>query len=138
VSARIPDSYLDLFRKRAIGHLATIMPDGSPQVTPVWVDYDGKYLLVNSKAGRRKNANMLERPQVAIDIVDPDNPYRYLMVRGRVVEIIENGNGHIDALAQRYLGVSHYPWADPGESRQIFKILPEHVVTKVIMATAAL
>ena len=124
----IPEQALDLFEKPALGHLATLMPDGSPQVTPIWVDYDGTYILVNTVQGRRKDANMKERPQVAIDIVDPNNPYRFLSVRGKIAEVTEEGaDSHIDKLAKRYMGVDKYPWHNPNDKRQIFKILPEHV-----------
>jgi PPOX class probable F420-dependent enzyme len=83
----IPESYRDLFQKKAFAHLATIMPDGTPQVTPVWCDYDGTYIRINSAKGRVKDHNMRRNPQVALEIMDPDNPYRYLAVRGRVAEI---------------------------------------------------
>jgi PPOX class probable F420-dependent enzyme len=126
----IPESHLDLFQKRAFGYLATLMPDGSPQVTPVWVDYDGTYVLVNSAKGRQKDRNMRARPRVAICIPDPDNPYRYLAVRGRVVEITEEGaEEHIDKLAQKYLGVERYQGRQPGMVRVIYKISPDHVTT---------
>ncbi len=131
MSEHIPDSFKDLFEKRAFAHLATLMPDGSPQVTPVWVDYDGEYVLVNSAKGRVKDRNMEARPQVAIEISDPDNPYRYLEIRGRVVEITEEGaDAHIDRLAQKYLGVEKYPYRGPGEVRRIYRIAPEKVVAQ--------
>jgi PPOX class probable F420-dependent enzyme len=86
-SKPVPADYLDLFSKPAFAHLATLMPDGSPQVTPVWIDYDGTYLIVNAAQGRQKNRNMAKRSRVAIDVIDPDYPYRYLAVRGYVREI---------------------------------------------------
>src|SRR5258708_7856034 len=93
----IPENYLDLFDKKAFAHVATLMPDGTPQVTPVWVDYDGEHILINSARGRRKDKNMESNPAVALSIQDPDNPYRYLEVRGPVVEITEAGaSAHID------------------------------------------
>src|SRR5206468_5313883 len=95
----IPREFLDLFAKATFAHLATLMPDGSPQVTPVWVDYDGRHILINSAAGRQKDLNMDKRRQVAIEIPDPDNPNRYLAVRGLVVEITEEGaDAHLDRL----------------------------------------
>jgi anthraniloyl-CoA monooxygenase len=126
----IPPDFLDLFDKPAHGHLATTMPDGTPQVTPVWVDYDGRHILVNSAAGRRKDLNMAERPQVALEIADPENPNRYLAVRGTVVEITADGaEEHLDRLARRYLGRDRYPeaWRFPGEVRRIYRIEPRHV-----------
>jgi PPOX class probable F420-dependent enzyme len=121
----IPEKFLDLFKKRAFAHLATLMPDGTPQVTPVWIDYDGKYILVNSARGRQKDRNMLKNPSIALSIHDPDDPYRYLQVRGRVVEITTDGaDAHIDKMMQKYTGQEHYPWRGPGEVRVLYKIEP--------------
>jgi PPOX class probable F420-dependent enzyme len=124
----IPESYRDLFQKKAFAHLATIMPDGTPQVTPVWCDYDGTYIRINSAKGRVKDTNMRRNPRVAIEIMDPDNPYRYLAVRGRVAEISEHGaDAHIDVLAKKYLGQDRYPYRRPGEVRVLYKIRPERI-----------
>jgi anthraniloyl-CoA monooxygenase len=126
----LPEEFLDLFAKPTYAHLATLMPDGTPQVTSVWVDFDGAHILVNSAKGRQKDRNMAERPEVAIEIPDPEDPNRYLAVRGRVVEITEEGaDEHLDRLARRYLGRDRYPpgWRLPGEVRRIYKILPERV-----------
>lgn len=102
---KIPTAMLDLFVKPAFAHIATLMPDGSPHVTPVWVDYNGEHLLVNTPQGTRKDRNMRARSQVALSIMDPDNPYRYLAVRGRVIESTEqDAFEHIKALAERYTG----------------------------------
>jgi anthraniloyl-CoA monooxygenase len=126
----IPADYLDLFQKPTFAHLATLMPDGTPQVTPVWIDYDGQHLLVNSAAGRQKDLNMARRRHVAIEIPDPENPNRYLAVRGAVVEITEAGaDEHLDRLARRYLGRDKYPdsYRFPGEVRRLYKIAPKRV-----------
>ena len=124
----IPEKFLDLFQKRAFAHLATLMPDGSPQITPVWIDYDGNYLIVNSAKGRLKDKNMRRDPRVAIEISDPDDPYRYFQVRGRVVEITEQeADEHIDKMAYKYQGKERYPYRRPGEVRVVYKVLPEHV-----------
>jgi PPOX class probable F420-dependent enzyme len=121
----IPDKYLDLFQKRAFANLATLMPDGTPQVTPVWFDWDGTHVLVNSARGRQKDRNMQKNAAVAMSILDPDNPYRYLEVRGKVVEITEKGaDDHIDRMAKKYMGKDKYPYRRPGEVRVLFKILP--------------
>lgn len=126
----IPEQYTDLLQKKAFAHLATVMPDGSPQVTPVWFDYDGSYLRINSAKGRRKDKNMRRRPDVALAISDPDNPYRYLQIRGKVVEITEEAaDAHIDALAKKYLGQERYPFRQPGEVRVMYKIAIERVST---------
>src|SRR5215210_231318 len=122
----IPEKYLDLFDKKAFGHLGTVNSDGTPQVTPVWIDYDGKHVLVNSARGRKKDKNMERNPAVSISIQDPDNPYRYLEVRGRVSEITEEGaDEHIDKMAKKYMGVDRYPGRGPGEVRVLYKIEPQ-------------
>ena len=87
----IPEQYRDLFSKKTFANLATLMPDGRPQVTPVWCDIDGDFVVVNSAKGRRKDKNMRLDPRVSLALSDPDNPYRYLEVRGKVVEITEHG-----------------------------------------------
>jgi PPOX class probable F420-dependent enzyme len=126
VQSGIPQTHLDLFTKQAFAHLATLMPDGRPQVTPVWVDYDGKYVVINTAQGRLKDKNMQRDPRVALSIIDPDNPYRYLEVRGRVAERTHAGaDAHIDAMAKKYLGQDKYPFRQPGEVRVIYKVLPE-------------
>ena len=128
MSGTIPEAYRDLFQKRAFAHLATIMPDGTPQVTPVWCDYDGAYIRINTAKGRVKDRNMRQNPQVALEIMDPENPYRYLAVRGRVAEITENGaDAHIDLLAKKYLGQERYPYRKAGEQRVLYKIQPDRV-----------
>jgi PPOX class probable F420-dependent enzyme len=123
----IPNKYLDLFNKKAFANLATLMPDGQPQVTPVWCDYDGQHVLINTAKGRQKDRNLRRDPRVSLAILDPDNPYRYLEVRGRVDEITEEGaDEHIDRMAKKYMGVDKYPYRGPGEVRVLYKIKPEH------------
>ena len=130
MAATIPEQFKDLFTKVAFAHLATLMTDGSPHVTPVWVDYDGAYVRVNSAKGRVKDNNMRRDERVALSIQDPDNPYRYLAIRGEVAEITENGaDAHIDALAKKYLGKERYPFGSPAEVRVIYKIRPDKVST---------
>lgn len=124
----LPEDCLDLFEKRSFAYLATLMPSGSPQVTPVWVDYDGTHVLVNSAHGRQKDRNMRNRPRVALCIADPDNPYRYLAVRGTVVAVTEEGaTEHIDQLAGRYTGRARY--VGPPGTRVLYKVRPERVST---------
>jgi PPOX class probable F420-dependent enzyme len=128
--AAIPDQYKDLLEKKAFAHLGTIMKDGSPQVTPVWFDHDGTHIRVNTAKGRWKDKNMRNRPQVALSILDPDNPYRYMQIRGKVVDVTENGaDAHIDSLAKKYLGQDKYPFRQPGEARVIYKVSVDRVNT---------
>jgi PPOX class probable F420-dependent enzyme len=125
----IPDKFSDLLtEKKAFAHLATLMPDGTPQVTPVWFDYQAGIIRVNTAKGRVKARNMKEGAAVALSIMDPDNPYRYVQVRGRVRrETTEGADSHIDALAKKYLGKDTYPWKQPGEERLTVEIEPVSV-----------
>jgi PPOX class probable F420-dependent enzyme len=119
----IPESHLDLFRKKAFANLATVMPNGSPQVTPVWVDYDGRHVLINTAEGRQKDKNLQRDGRVAMAIMDPENPYRYLEVRGHIAQRTREGaDQHIDAMARKYLGQDKYPYRQPGEVRVLYKI----------------
>jgi len=124
---KFPEKYLDMFapETRAYLFLATIMPDGSPQNTPVWFDHDGEHILINTNEGRIKDRNMKERPKVAVVIQDPADPFRYLQIRGEVVGFTREGaDEHIDMLCHRYRGK---PWDyRPGQKRIIFKIRPSH------------
>jgi PPOX class probable F420-dependent enzyme len=124
---RIPEAFHDLFSDNvlAIASLATTMEDGSPQVTPVWFDVEGDFIRINTARGRVKDRNMSARPRVAISIIDPSNPYRYIQVRGTVDSSTEEGaREHIDRLAQKYLGTKDYPWYR-GETRVIYRIRPD-------------
>jgi len=128
MTTTIPEKFRDLLTKKAFAHLGTIMPDGSPQVTPVWFDFDGTHVRINSAKGRVKDRNMRRNGRVALAIQDPENPYRYLALRGRVEEIAETGaDAHIDSLAKKYLGQDRYPNRQPGEVRVIYRIRPERV-----------
>ncbi|GIV77018.1 PPOX class F420-dependent oxidoreductase [Litorilinea aerophila] len=127
--ATIPQSHVDILQKRAFAHVATVDDQCMPQVTPVWVDYDGQYVLINSAKGRKKDRNLRAHPQVALSIQDPDNPYRYLGIQGRVVEITEEGaRAHIDKLSQKYTGKDYGPIPET-EIRVIYKIEPQRVWT---------
>jgi PPOX class probable F420-dependent enzyme len=129
--AVIPDKFLDLLQeKKAFANLATLMPDGTPQVTPVWFDYTDGVIRVNTAKGRVKARNMKEGVSVALAIMDPDNPYRYIQIRGRVRRVVEVGaDQHIDSLAKKYLGKDKYPFAQPGEMRVMYEIEPLAVNT---------
>ena len=130
MSAAIPEKDRELFNKKAFASLGTLMPDGQAQVTPVWVDYDGTHVLVNSAKGRVKDRNMKRDPRVSLAIIDPDNAYHYLGIQGKVVEITEDGaDAHIDKMAKKYLGKDKYPFRQSGEVRVLYKIEPEKIHT---------
>jgi PPOX class probable F420-dependent enzyme len=130
MSAKIPENFMDLFQKKAFGSLSTLMPDGSPQTNPVWVDYDNGEVWVNTAVGRLKDRNMKRDPRVSVAVIDPDNPYRFVEIRGKVRQVTQEGaTQHIDKMAKKYLGKDKYPFAQAGEQRVLFKIKPEHVHT---------
>lgn len=130
-SGSIPSSHYDLFEEETFAHLGTVMPDGVPQITPVWVDHDGDDVLVNTARGRQKERNLSRDPRVGVCVLDPDDPYRYVSIRGRVTEITEDGAAqHIDKLARRYMDVSEYPHhGEERGPRVIIRIRPEWVYT---------
>ena len=120
----------EIFEGKNFAHLVTLMPDGSPHASPVWVDVDGDTILVNAAEGRVKTKNIRRDPRVAISILDSDEPYRgVVLVRGRVTEVTHDGaDDHIDKLAKKYIDKDKYPWRSENEQRVIFKIEPDHVV----------
>ena len=124
--ATIPEQYLDILQqKKAFAILATVKADGTPQATPVWFDYTGEVIRVNTAKGRVKARILKPGSPVALAILDPDNPYRYIQIRGRVRRILEEGaDAHIDALAKKYLGKDKYPFRQPGEVRLMYEIEP--------------
>jgi PPOX class probable F420-dependent enzyme len=127
----IPEKYLPMLtEKKALAQLATVMPDGSPQVTPVWFFYkDGKF-IVNTARGRVKDRNMKLNSLVALSVVDPDNIYMHVSLRGKIVRETEEGaDASIDALAKKYMGVDKYPRRQPGEVRVIYEIEPTSIST---------
>ncbi len=128
--AAIPESFRDLLQKKAFAVLATVNADGGPQVTPVWFDFDGTHIRFNTARGRVKDKNLGRNPAVALAIMDPDNPYRYVQVKGRIAEVTETGaDAHIDALSKKYTGQDRYAHRKPGEVRVTYKVLPERVQT---------
>jgi PPOX class probable F420-dependent enzyme len=129
--ADIPAAFHDLLeQKKAFANIATVMSDGSPQVTPVWFDYVNGKVRINTAKGRVKARTMKQGARVALSIVDPDNAYRYMQIRGRVDKATEDGaDAHIDKLAKKYLGKDKYPFRQPGERRVMFEIAPEAVQT---------
>ena len=127
----IPDSHRDVLEKESFAHLATHMPDGTPHVTPVWVDHDGgEAVLVNTARGRRKERNVRRNPSVGVSVLDPDDPYRYVSVRGEAELTGEGAVDHIDALARKYMGVDEYPHLDEESgARVIVRVPADRVVT---------
>ena len=124
--AEIPAAFMDLMQeKKAFANIATVMRDGSPQVTPVWFDYTDGRIRVNTARGRVKARTLKEGAPVALAIMDPDNPYRYMQIRGTVESATEEGaSAHIDSLAKKYLGKDKYPFSQPGEVRIMYEIEP--------------
>jgi len=126
----IPETHMDLISDdvQSYAYLATSMPDGSPQVTPVWFNTDDMHLLINSAKGRVKDRNMRARPNIAVAIHSQDKPYRYIQLRGEVVEITEvDARQHINELSKKYTGNPHYTLNDPDEVRVIYKLLPKRI-----------
>jgi PPOX class probable F420-dependent enzyme len=126
----IPESHLDLIKDetKAFGFLATLMNDGSPQLTPIWFNTDGTHILINSAKGRIKDQNMRRDQRVAFVIIDPNDPYRYIQIRGKVVEITtQDAREHIDMLSKKYTGQGKYTFGPAGEIRVTYKILPKRV-----------
>jgi len=125
---KIPATHADLLDKKAFAHLATLMRDGSPQVSPVWVLQRDGHVVINSAVGRMKDRNIVRDPRVGVSVTDPDNPYRSLMIRGRVVgRETEGADAEIDALAHKYMGVDTYPYRAPGEVRVSYTIAVDRV-----------
>ena len=125
--AAIPEKYSDLLApsKKSFAHLATLMKDASPQVTPVWLDYTDGMIRVNTARGRVKDRNLKVGSRVALSIQDPENPYRYVQIRGKVAKETEQGaDAHIDSLAKKYMGVDSYPFRNAAEKRVIYFIEP--------------
>ncbi|MFL5804103.1 MAG: PPOX class F420-dependent oxidoreductase [Roseiflexaceae bacterium] len=122
-----------LLQEPQLAQIATVLPDGSPQITPVWVDVepDGSQIIINTVAGNLKLKNIGANPQVAVSVVDKNNPWRFAVVRGTVVEqTTEGADEHIDKLAQKYLGQEKYPWHQPDRQRVILRIKPHHVMER--------
>ncbi len=130
-TTKVPAGFMDIMsQKKSFAHLATLMPDGAPQVTPVWFDMKGDLVRVNTARGRQKDRNMQKNAQVALSVTDPDNPYRHVAIRGRIANITEEGaDEHIDSLTKKYMGQDKYPFRQPGEKRVIYEIEPTTVRT---------
>jgi len=122
----IPEKYVDLLESTALAHVATIGPSGEPQSNPVWFGWDGQHLRFSQTKVRQKYQNVQREPRVALSIVDPSNPYRYLEIRGRVVAVEEDPNlDFINSMAKKYLGQDRYPWHRPGDERVVIVVDPD-------------
>ena len=128
INREIDDSIKQLLTGKNFAFVATLMKDGSPQITPTWIDFEGDTILINTAEGRTKQKNVSRDQRVAISIVDQNNPYNMVTIRGKVTEQASKGaDEHINKLAKRYLGVDKYPFRSPTEKRVIIKVAPENV-----------
>lgn len=126
----VPDSHKDILEKISFGHVATIGPDGSPQSNPVWFDWDGEVLRFSQTTTRQKFHNIEREPRVAVSVLDPDNPYRYIELRGAVEGVDDDSsNAFIDSMAKKYIDQDAYPWHKPGDHRMVVRVRPTHVTT---------
>lgn len=124
----IPETHRDILDKKGFAHIATLGPDGAPQSSPVWYGWDGEYLTFSNTKARQKYRNLSARPQVAVSITDPDNPYRYVEIRGSATILDDADKTFIDQMSDKYIG-KPYPWNQPGDERVIVKVKPEHVTS---------
>ncbi|CAN5536069.1 PPOX class F420-dependent oxidoreductase [soil metagenome] len=126
-NGQIPEGYRDLLETTALIHVATIGPDGEPQSNPVWFDWDGEHIKFSQTKTRQKYRNVSRDSRIAVSMVDPENPYRYLEVRGEITEIEEDPNlDFINAMSKKYLGMDEYPNHQPGDERVVLYVKPEH------------
>jgi PPOX class probable F420-dependent enzyme len=129
LAAKLDSNAIRLIEGKNFGHLATLMPDGSPHVTPMWVDHEGDLILLNTAMGRVKQKNVTKDPRVTISIIDQNNPYDRVILAGRVVaQTFEGADAHIDKLAKKYTGANKYQRSRPDEKRVIFKIEPMKIM----------
>ena len=125
--AEIPETHRDLLERPLFAHVATLGPDGEPQSNPVWFDFDGTHVRFSQTKGRQKVRNLERDPRIALSILDLENPYRYLELRGRVVEVEDDAdNAFIDRMAKRYIDQDAYPWHQPGDERIVMVVAVEH------------
>ncbi|MDQ3451489.1 MAG: PPOX class F420-dependent oxidoreductase [Actinomycetota bacterium] len=127
MSEPIPADAYPLLDDRNFAHIVTLMPDGMPQTTPVWIDRDGDVVVFNTAKGRAKHRNLVRDPRIAISVCAADNPYSYLQVRGRAELVDEGADDHIDKMARKYIGKERYPFSQPGEERVIVRVTADAV-----------
>jgi PPOX class probable F420-dependent enzyme len=125
--AIIPESHADILDKPTFWHIATVGPDGTVQSTPVWAGVDGDTIMFSLTKGRQKYKNLIANPSIALSGIDPDNPYRYLEIRGTVARVDDDSShAFIDSMAKKYMGVDEYPFHQPGDERVVMVITPTH------------
>jgi PPOX class probable F420-dependent enzyme len=128
---RVPESHVDLLRSKALAHVATLGPHGEPQNNPVWFGWDGEYVKFSQTKTRQKYKNLNRDPRLALSIVDPENPLRYLEIRGAVDRIEEDPDlEFINSMSEKYLGIEKYPNHCPGDERVVVFVRPEHTTKK--------
>ena len=129
MAAKLSDTQRKLLDDKNFAHVATIGEEGEPQVTPVWIEYDGTHVLFNTEEKRAKVKHMRANPRIALSIQNAENPYQYIEIRGKVVEMTPEGADEmIDRLAKKYMGKDKYPFNKPGDVRLVVKVLPEKVM----------
>jgi hypothetical protein len=123
----IPESHKDILESTALAHIATIGPKGEPQTSPVWFEWDGKHIKFSQTKNRQKYRNLQRDPRISLSLVDPNNPYHYIEIRGEVKRIEEDeGNAFINSMAKKYMGQDVYPWHRPGDERVVVVVEPAH------------
>jgi PPOX class probable F420-dependent enzyme len=132
MSTQLTQAARTLISRPVIANVATVDQEGKPQLTPVWIDIDGDDLVFNTAKGRAKQSNLAHNPSVAVSVVDPDDPYNVVIVRGTVEATEDGADAHIDALAKKYLDVDTYPMRRPGEVRIIYRVRADHVVMQPV------
>jgi PPOX class probable F420-dependent enzyme len=128
MATKLSNKARTLIQRPVIANVATVDSKGRPQLTPVWIDLEGDDLVFNTAKGRAKYANLEKNPHVSISVVDPDDPYNVVVVRGSATPTNEGADAHIDSLAKKYLGVDTYPMRKPGEVRVKYRVEPDNVV----------
>jgi len=128
VTTQLSEKAKALVQRPVIANVATVDGDGRPQVTPVWIDLEGGELVFNTARGRVKQSNLESDPRVAVSVVDPDDPFNVVVVRGTVVATEDGADAHIDSLAKKYMGLDTYPMRQPGEVRVKYTVKADKVV----------
>jgi hypothetical protein len=127
---RIPEDLKDILDKKGIAHVATVTPDGNPRTSPMWYEWDGEHVLLSHTKARAKSRDVAANPRIALSITDPEDPYRYIEIRGPVEVEDDPDKTLIDRLAKKYMDKDKYPWDGPDDHRVIFKVTPERVAPK--------